>query len=233
MTLAYTPAASRSSFFASLQDPNPTTPQPLPPQNSSTALSFLQTTMNCGAATPPVHATQRSSPTSIDPITQLAEQVASGDVPPASSYQLKQRTRAAIRQSPPLPLAAVKYSKCPELDRENFLDQWNIVPALWYCLKVGMADYTEEHFSLIPQWDEGGEHRELGWEHLDVFGINEISMFLLQIMAVIGNNQDRTVIMGERLGSAVIDLVRSFGRRHNHSKCCWIYQCSCLTRILS
>lgn len=223
MTLVYTPAASRSNFFATLQasqnSPQKTTNKP----HSIPISTLLQNSISCGSSSQiirePVIA-QRS-----DQVSKLAERVAAGELQPASSDALKRQTKntkdlATATTSSTTQTdhssngnanhgqstGEAKYLPCPELNKSDMFDKWNIFNALFYCLKVGMAEYSEENLKSIPQLEDVGNDVNLCVETLEEFGLSEISMFLLQLVGVLGSDEIFGE-MGERFGSAIIDLV--------------------------
>ena len=206
MTLAYTPAASRSSYFATTKSSSQTSNKNSAQKLNSATLNFLQNSISCGSSSS-VRSTTIVPRPQPSQMAKLAEKVAAGSIQPANSKTLRRESKLMKVPSNNVPeQKELKYLPCPELERNDILNKWNIVNALFYCLKMSMAEYSEEHFKLIPQGKDIYNDVDLCMETLENFGKAEISMFLLQIVALLGSEEIYGE-MGEKFACSIIDMV--------------------------
>lgn len=177
MTLAYTPAASRSNFYSppadgssSDNDQGNHTDHPSSngvsnrgagatnggPSSSTPLTHLLQSSLTCGSTSTTAAGRDRSSSSShnhppqrpFDEYAEAAAKVAAGEPPPTA------RAWAALAARSHRAPVEPRYSPCPELSRARALRCWDRRDAATECLRAAAANYDERASSSSTRLEE-------------------------------------------------------------------------------
>eukprot|EP00592_Proboscia_alata_P001724 CAMPEP_0194375564 /NCGR_PEP_ID=MMETSP0174-20130528/24101_1 /TAXON_ID=216777 /ORGANISM="Proboscia alata, Strain PI-D3" /LENGTH=1458 /DNA_ID=CAMNT_0039155847 /DNA_START=85 /DNA_END=4458 /DNA_ORIENTATION=+ len=180
MTLAYTPAASRSTHVNNSIAPlsncvdsqiGGTTAKQTKKKRSSVG-SFLKNSLACGSVNSGSLLVR-----SRDQVSELAELVAAAELEApiygskhrqqnstlsSNTYSSNQKSDGAPTALKKVPSTAalkfefndqdgnMKYGRCPDLPVGAVSEQWNSMDAMMYCLSFYRASFSEEAFRVIP-----------------------------------------------------------------------------------